>query len=157
MESSSSRPMPTRTLRRPGQQTALFMVGGLFALLGAGMLVSGAVAADPAGTVIYAVSGAGGVWLAFRSCFMGVRIDSAGLTARGLGRSKVVRWCAIGEVGIGDGPGVGPGQAPGLVLKNGERVALGALASPSSRAVGDDFALIKSLHAAHVTDCPGCG
>ncbi|MBB4987151.1 PH domain-containing protein [Streptomyces nymphaeiformis] len=132
------------------------MVGSLFALLGAGALISGAVAADPAGTVIYTVSGAGGVWVAFRSCVMGVRIDSTGLTARGLGRSKVVPWCAIGTVDTGEGPGLAPAQAPGLVLKNGEQVGLGALASYSSRTVDADFALIKSLHATHVTDCLNC-
>ncbi|MFF5713538.1 PH domain-containing protein [Streptomyces sp. NPDC012756] len=87
---------------------------------------------------------------------MGVRIDSTGLTARGLGRSKVVPWCVIGAVDTGDGPGLAPVQAPGLVLKNGEQVGLGSLVSYSSRTVDADFALIKSLHATHVTDCPNC-
>ncbi|WP_143664548.1 PH domain-containing protein [Streptomyces sp. NRRL B-24572] len=106
--------------------------------------------------MIYTVMGAGGAWMVFRSCVLGVRIDSTGLTERGLGRSKVVPWCVIGAVDTGEGPGLAPAQAPGLVLKNGERVGLGALASYSSRTVDADFALIKSLHAIHVIDCPSC-
>ncbi|MER7959262.1 PH domain-containing protein [Streptomyces sp. NPDC096030] len=156
MESPSSSPIAAQTFRRPGQQVVLFTVGSFFALLGAGILISGAVAADPAGTVIYTVVSAGGVWTAFRACVMGVRIDSTGLTARGLGRSKVIPWCVIGAVDTGDGPGPAPVQAPGLVLKNGEQAGLGALASYSSRRVDADFALIKSLHTTHVAACPNC-
>ncbi|MFF3214121.1 PH domain-containing protein [Streptomyces sp. NPDC002886] len=156
MEPTSPSPIPTRILNRPGQQVVLFMVGGLFALLAAGMLISGSVAGDPFGLVLYAVIGAGGLWIVFRSCVMGVRIDPTGLTERGLGRSKVVPWCVIGAVSTGDGPGLAPAQDPGLVFKNGERVGLGALASYSSRVVEADFALIKSAHASHVTDCTNC-
>ncbi|MFF5969948.1 PH domain-containing protein [Streptomyces sp. NPDC012769] len=114
------------------------------------------VAADPVSAVIYTVIGAGGAWTAFRSCVLGVRIDSTGLTERGLGRSKVVPWCVIGAVDTGDGPGLAPAHTPGLILKNGERVGLGALASYSSRAVDANFALLKSLHAIHVMACPSC-
>ncbi|MFE5909685.1 hypothetical protein ACFQ6B_11475 [Streptomyces wedmorensis] len=132
------------------------MVGGVFALLGAGMLISGKVASGPAGVVIYTVCLAGGAWIAFRSCVMGVQIDSTGLTERGLGSSKVVPWCAISVVNTGDGPGLAPAEAPGLTLKSGERVGLGALASYSSRTADADFVLIKSLHASHVADCTNC-
>lgn len=124
MEPPSLRPIPTRTLHRPRQRIVLFMVGGLFALMGAAMLISGD-AADPASAVLFAVIAAGGLWIAFRSCVMGVQIDSMGLTERGLGRSKVVPWCAIGAVNTGDGPGLAPTEAPGLVLRNGEKVGLG--------------------------------
>lgn len=149
-------PVPTQTLHRPGQQIVLSIVGGVFALLGVGMLISGAVAGDPARAVLYIAVGAGGFWIVFRSCVMGLRIDSTGLTERGLGRAKRVPWCVIGTVHTGDGPGLTPAQAPGLVLKNGEQVALGVLASSSSRTVHADVTLIKSLHASHVTDCPNC-
>ncbi|MFE6868843.1 hypothetical protein ACFVFS_20070 [Kitasatospora sp. NPDC057692] len=154
MESTTPPPILARTLRRPGQRVALFMVGGVFALIGALMLVSGEV--DPAGVALYAVILAGGAWVAFRSCVMGVRIDSTGLTERGLGRSKAVPWCAISAIDTGDGPGPAPAGAPGLILKNGEHVGLGALASYSSRAIDADFALLKSLHADHVAGCPDC-
>ncbi|MFB6633209.1 PH domain-containing protein [Streptomyces sp. NPDC056362] len=156
MESPAPPPIPTQTLRRLGQRIALFAVGSVFALLGGGVLISGKVAADPAGVVIYSVVLAGGAWMAFRSCVMGVRIDSTGLTERGLGRAKAVPWCEIDAVDTGDGPGLAPAEAPGLVLKNGDHVGLGALASSSSRAAAADFALIKSLHAGHVADCPNC-
>ncbi|MEU6621988.1 hypothetical protein ABZ926_14605 [Streptomyces litmocidini] len=156
MESPSPSLIRTQTLRRPGQRAALFTVGSGFALLGAGALINGMAATDPVSAVIYTVIGAGGAWMAFRSCVLGVRIDSTSLTERGLGRTKVIPWCVIGGVDTGDGPGAAPAQAPGLVLKNGERVGLGALASYSSRAVDADFALIQSLHAAHATDCPSC-
>ncbi|MCX4540825.1 hypothetical protein OOK52_09215 [Streptomyces sp. NBC_01565] len=96
------------------------MVGSLFALMGAGMLISGD-AADPASAVLFAVIAAGGVWTAFHSCVMEVQIDSMGLTERGLGRSKVVPWCTVGAVNTGDGPGLAPTEAPGLVLRDGER------------------------------------
>ncbi|MFF4104038.1 hypothetical protein [Streptomyces sp. NPDC001903] len=120
------------------------------------MLTSGSVAGDPFGIVLYVVMGAGSLWIVFRSWVMGVEINSTGLTERGLGRSKAVPWCAIDTVITGAGPGMAPSQAPGLVLKNGKQVGLGALASFSSRIVDRDFALIKSLHATHVTDCPKC-
>lgn len=155
MEPPSLRQIPTRTLHRPGQRIVLFVVGSLFALMGAGMLISGD-AADPASVVLFAVIAAGGVWIAIRSCVMGVRIDSMGLTERGLGRSKVVPWCAVGAVNTGDGPGLAPTEAPGLVLRDGEKLGPGALASYSRAAVEADFTLIKSLHATHVTDCPNC-
>lgn len=110
-------PIPAQTLSRPGQRVVLFMVGSAFALIGAGTLVSGEVSSDTAGAVIYALAAAVGAWIAFRSCVMGVRIDSAGLTERGLGRSKVVPWCVISEVTTGDSPGAASAGAPGLVLK----------------------------------------
>ncbi|MFB7449864.1 PH domain-containing protein [Streptomyces sp. NPDC056194] len=156
MESTTPSPIPTQTLHRPGQRIVLFMVGSGFALLGAGALISGKVAADPAGVVIYTAILAGGAWMAFRSCVMGVRIDSSGLTERGLGRSRVVPWCGISAVNTGGGPGLAPAHAPGLILKNGEHIGLGALASYSSRAVDADFALVKSLHTSHVAGCPDC-
>ncbi|MFD0078758.1 hypothetical protein ACFVIY_40990 [Streptomyces sp. NPDC127166] len=108
MESTTPSPIPTQTLHRPGQRIVLFMVGSGFALLGAGALISGKVAADPAGVVIYTAILAGGAWMAFRSCVMGVRIDSSGLTERGLGRSRVVPWCGISVVNTGGGPGLAP-------------------------------------------------
>lgn len=76
------------------------------------------------------------------------------------GQELSVRWVARlrwpDQRGTGDGPGLAPAEAPGLVLKNGEHVGLGALASYSSRAVDADFALIESLHAGHIADCPDC-
>ncbi|MFK0050047.1 hypothetical protein ACIQU4_39255 [Streptomyces sp. NPDC090741] len=155
MEPTSPSPIPT-SLHRPGQQIVLFLVGCVFALLAGGMLISGSVAGDPFGIVLYVVIGAGSLWIVFRSWVMGVEIDSTGLTERGLGRSKVVPWCAIATVITGAGPGLAPSPTPGLVLKNGKQVGLGAIASSSSRVVDRDFALIKSLHTTHVTDCPNC-
>ncbi|MGA5196551.1 hypothetical protein [Streptomyces exfoliatus] len=152
---TSPRPMVPRTLHRPGQRFALFVVGSSFALLGAGMLTQAATT-GLVGVLLYVVVGLGGAWVAFRSCVMGVRIDSAGLVERRLGRSKVIPWCAIGEVDTGAGPGMAPAGAPGLVLRDGERVALGALASYSSRVVDADFSLIRCLHTAHVAECPDC-
>ncbi len=128
---TSPRPMLPRALHRPGQRFGLFLVGASFALLGAGMLTQ-AVTTGFVGVLLYAVILVGGVWVAFRSCVMGVRIDSTGLVERGLGRSKVIPWCAS------------------------ERVTLGALASYSSRVVDADFSLIRSLHTAHVAECPDC-
>ncbi|MGW7027104.1 PH domain-containing protein [Streptomyces xanthophaeus] len=133
----------------------LFIVGGVFALIGAGLLISGP-GAGISGMVFGPVAVSAGGWIVFRSCVMGVRIDSAGLTERGLGRSQVVPWCEISAVDTGDGPGIAPVQAPELVLKNGKQVGLGALASYSSRVIDADFAYIKSMHATHVTDCPNC-
>ncbi|MFJ8011130.1 PH domain-containing protein [Streptomyces sp. NPDC096339] len=156
MESASPNPIPPQTLHRPGQRIALFMLGGACALAGAATLTAGG-ATGAIGVVIYVAVFAGGVWTAYRSCVMGVRIDAAGLTERGLGRSKYVPWCAIGSVETGDGPGLAPARAPGLILKSGEQVGLGVLASYSSRTVHADLALIKSLHAAHVAGCHGCG
>ncbi|MGA5066396.1 hypothetical protein ACPB9E_21985 [Streptomyces exfoliatus] len=152
---TSPRPMVPRTLHRPGQRFALFLVGASFALLGAGMLTQ-TVTTGFVGVLLHAVILVGGVWVAFRSCVMGVRIDSTGLAERGLGRSKVIPWCAIGEVDTGAGPGMPPAGAPGLVLRKGERVTLGAIASYSSRVVDADFSLIRSLHTAHVAECPDC-
>ncbi|MFI1660426.1 hypothetical protein ACH4ZU_36760 [Streptomyces sp. NPDC020472] len=43
-----------------------------------------------------------------------------------------------------------------MILKTGERIGLGALASYSSRAGDADFALITSLHAGHIANCPNC-
>ncbi|MGW2017845.1 PH domain-containing protein [Streptomyces sp. NPDC001927] len=156
MESATPPPIPTQTLHRPWQRTALIMVGSTFALLGALTLIGGAGASGLAGTVFNTVTVAFGIWFAFRGCAMGVRIDSAGLTERGLGRTKVVPWCSISTVETGDGPGLAPAEAPGLILKNGEHTGLGTLASYSSRAVEADFALIKSLHTTHITGCPNC-
>ncbi|MFF3212712.1 hypothetical protein ACFYYB_18830 [Streptomyces sp. NPDC002886] len=155
MEPTSPPPMPT-CIHRSGQRMALFLVGGVFALLGVVMLVDGLAAGDPFGVVLSVVIGAGGFWIVFRSCVLGVEIYSTGLTERGLGRSKVIPWCAIDTVGTGDGPGLAPAQAPGLLLKDGTSVGLGAIASSSSRIVDRDFALIKALHATHVTGCPHC-
>ncbi|GGT57960.1 hypothetical protein GCM10014713_59420 [Streptomyces purpureus] len=91
------------------------------------MLISSGEAADPAGVVISTVSLAGRAWGAFRSCVMGVQIHSTGLTERGLGRSKVVPWCAISAVTTRDSPGLAMAwpwlSLPGLTLKNGEHIA----------------------------------
>ncbi|MFE2283716.1 hypothetical protein ACFXDJ_06025 [Streptomyces sp. NPDC059443] len=155
MEPTSPSSIPS-SIHRPGQQIVLFLVGCVFALLAAGALISGSFAGDPFGIVLYVVLGAGGLWIVFRSRGLGVEIYSTGLTERGLERSKVIPWCAIDAVSTGAGPGLAPAQAPGLVLKNGKRVGLGAIASSSSRIVDRDFALIKSLHATHVAECPNC-
>ncbi|MFJ7990525.1 PH domain-containing protein [Streptomyces sp. NPDC096351] len=105
---------------------------------------------------IYTMVLAGGAWMAFRSCVMGVRIDSKGLTERGLGRSKVVPWCVISAINTADGFGLAPAEAPGLILKNGEHRSLAALASYSGGAVDSDYTLIKSAHTNHVAACPDC-
>ncbi|MFE2011383.1 hypothetical protein [Streptomyces sp. NPDC059491] len=130
-------------------------MGSSFAVLGLGALPL--ITTDPAAVVLYVVVGAAGLWVACRSLVMGVRIDAAGLTERGLGRSKVFPWCAISAVQSGGGPGVAaPTQAPQLLLRDGRQAGLGALASYSGHVVEADFVLIKSLHATHTADCPNC-
>jgi hypothetical protein len=145
--------IPAHTLRRTGQSLLLFVCGSTFALLGVGMVVQGS---DPVSTSMGVAAAAGGGWCVFRSCLLGVRIDHRGLTERGLGRSVSVPWCAIQAVEPGASPGPAPAAGAAVLLKSGERVGLGALASYSGRTLGADLALIRALHSTHAAECPAC-
>lgn len=150
----SSCPIPARTLSSAGQCVVLIMVGSVFGLLGvAGLVMTG----DAASIAIYAGCLAFGGWIAFRACFLGLRIDTGGVTERGLGRSRSVAWCEIREAYL-DARGTGPVQSvlPGVVLRSGERVPFQAIASYSRRAAQQRMNALRSAHAAHLAVCPAC-
>ncbi|MCX4985112.1 PH domain-containing protein [Streptomyces sp. NBC_00572] len=154
MQPTSDLPIPTHHLGSTAQQVVLTTVGGVFALVG---VLAFFKADGPFGIVLLLVIGVAGAWIAVRGAVVGVRVDAAGITERGLGRSRTVSWCSLREVTTslrGTGP-AGTG-APSLVLRDGTEVPLPAISSYSPRATQTYLDVISGAHAVHRAACRGC-
>ncbi|MEU8779686.1 hypothetical protein [Streptomyces sp. NPDC048606] len=132
----------------------LIAAGSVFVFISAALLSS---TSDPVSVAIHLTILGFGSWLAFCGFFMGLRIDSRGITERPVGRWRTVPWCGIREINT-YAQGLGPARsgAPGIVLRDGSQMSLSAIASYFDRTIQADLALLRSLHAAHIAVCAGC-
>ncbi|WP_030277809.1 PH domain-containing protein [Streptomyces sp. NRRL B-24484] len=148
------------TFRSLGQRSVLFLVGAIFGVIGAGILVTDH--SIPGILIGAVVAGVGGV-LACRGPRTGVRADSRGIAHRALERTRLIPWCQISSITTGQANGSSPlpTDTATLALRDGSThvltgMATSTLARRSTSAADDRGQELRTRHALHREACASC-